>query len=154
MNARAVCDGDEEYWERIIEDITGQRQTEEAERRAETLRAVNAAAHEINAASSSSGGSSIPHSIRGSIRRWRPRSASPTSSARMGGITRMETDPDSAVSPKLDLRRSDARRRSLLLTRIGDADLGGRPGAAGRIAEDDRERFCRLGARLDLQHSG
>jgi hypothetical protein len=36
MNAGAVRDGDEEYWEGIIEDITGQRRTDEAGRRPET----------------------------------------------------------------------------------------------------------------------
>ena len=52
MNARALGDGAHEYWEGTIEDITAQRRADEAERRAETLRAVaqlaNAAAHEIN----------------------------------------------------------------------------------------------------------
>jgi PAS domain S-box-containing protein len=52
MNDRAVRDGAREYWEGTIEDITNQRRADEAERRAETLRAVtqlaNAAAHEIN----------------------------------------------------------------------------------------------------------
>ena len=52
LNARLVRDGEHEYWEGTLEDITSQRRADEAERRAETLRAVaqlaNAAAHEIN----------------------------------------------------------------------------------------------------------
>mgnify|MGYP003536488912 CR=1 FL=1 len=45
-------DGEREFWEETIEDVTNQGRADEAERRAETLRAVaklaNAAAHEIN----------------------------------------------------------------------------------------------------------
>src|SRR5262249_59785655 len=52
VNARVVRGSDDEYWEGTIEDITDQRRADDAERRAETLRAVaqlaNAAAHEIN----------------------------------------------------------------------------------------------------------
>src|SRR4029453_8173799 len=52
MNARVLRDGEREFWEGTIEDVTNQRRADEAERRAETLRAVaklaNAAGHEIN----------------------------------------------------------------------------------------------------------
>jgi signal transduction histidine kinase len=119
MNARAVRDGDEEYWEGIIEDITGQRRTEEAERRSETLRAVaelaNAAAHEIN------NPLSVITARLELIRRHVDPAQHPRLDqaleaskriadiiAHMGRITRMETHPDSAVSPMLDLRRSGA----------------------------------------------
>src|SRR4030095_617164 len=49
--ARVLRDGEREFWEGTIEDVTNQRRADEAERRAETLRAVaqlaNAQAHEI-----------------------------------------------------------------------------------------------------------
>ena len=117
MTARAVRDGDEEYWEGIVEDITDQRRTEEAERRAETLRAVaelaDATAHEIN---------NLLSVITGRLELIR-RHLDPAQHPRLeqalaaskriadiiahrGRITRMETHPGSAVSPMLDLRRS------------------------------------------------
>jgi signal transduction histidine kinase len=117
MNARALRDGGEEYWEGVIEDITDQRRVEEAERRAETLRAVaelaNAAAHEIN---------NPLAVITGRLELIR-RHVDPAHHSRldqaleasrriadiiahMGRITRVETQSDSKVSPILDLRRS------------------------------------------------
>lgn len=119
MNARAVRDGDEEYWEGVIEDITGQRRAEDAERHSETLRAVaelaNAAAHEIN------NPLSVITARLELIRRHVDPSQHPRLEqaleaskriadiiAHMGRITRMETQADSGVSPMLDLRRSSA----------------------------------------------
>ncbi len=119
MTARAVRDGDEKYWEGIVEDITDQRRTEEAERRAATLRAVaelaNAAAHEIN------NPLSVITARLELIRRHvdpaqHPRLEQALEAskriadiiAHMGRITRMETQADSGVSPMLDLRRSGA----------------------------------------------
>jgi len=119
MNARAVRDGDEEYWEGVIEDITGQQRAEDAERHSDTLRAVaelaNAAAHEIN------NPLSVITARLELIRRHvdpaqHPRLDQAVEAAKriaeiiahMGRITRMETHPGSAVSPMLDLRRSSA----------------------------------------------
>jgi len=52
INSRSVRESDTDCYEGILEDITHQRRAEEAERPAESLRAVaklaNAAAHEIN----------------------------------------------------------------------------------------------------------
>jgi len=52
LRSRVMRDGEQEYWEGVLEDITDRRRAEEAERRAEALRAVaplaSAAAHEIN----------------------------------------------------------------------------------------------------------
>jgi signal transduction histidine kinase len=117
MNARAVREGGEEYWEGMIEDITDQRRVEEAERRAETLRVVaelaNAAAHEIN---------NPLAVITGRLELIR-RHVDPTQHSRldqaleasrriadiiahMGRLTGVETHSDSKVSPMLDLRRA------------------------------------------------
>ena len=117
MNARALRDGDREYWEGTIEDITNQRRAVEAERRAETLRAVaqlaNAAAHEIN---------NPLAVIVGRLELLR-RDLTPEQQAKlnpivessrqiakiithMGRMTRLETLDDLPVSPMLDLRRS------------------------------------------------
>ena len=117
MNARAYRDGDQEYWEGTIEDITNHRRAEAAERQAETLRAVaqlaNAAAHEINNPLSV---------IIGRLELLR-RDLAPDQQARvaqvmdaskqiakiithMGRLTRLETLDDVPASPMLDLRRS------------------------------------------------
>jgi PAS domain S-box-containing protein len=117
MNARALGDGAHEYWEGTIEDITNQRRADEAERRAETLRAVaqlaNAAAHEIN---------NPLAVIVGRLELLR-RDLTPDQQAKlnpivessrqiakiithMGRLTRLETLDDLPASPMLDLRRS------------------------------------------------
>jgi PAS domain S-box-containing protein len=117
LRSEVVKDGDEEYWEGVLEDITAQRRAEEAERRAEALRAVaqlaNAAAHEIN---------NPLAVIVGRLELLR-RHLQPEQQARfddviaaskriteiiahMGRITRLETMPGSHVSPMLDLRGS------------------------------------------------
>ncbi len=117
MNVRAILDGAGEWWEGTIEDITDQRRADEAERRAETLRAVaqlaNAAAHEIN---------NPLAVIVGRLELLR-RDLTPELQAKlnpivessrqiakiithMGRITRLETLDDMPASPMLDLRRS------------------------------------------------
>ena len=117
MNVRAILDGAGQYWEGTIEDITDQRRADEAERRAETLRAVaqlaNAAAHEIN---------NPLAVIVGRLELLR-RDLTPELQAKlnpivessrqiakiithMGRITRLETLDDMPASPMLDLRRS------------------------------------------------
>src|SRR5262245_6175761 len=117
MNARAYRDDDQEYWEGTIEDITNQRRADEAERQAETLRAVaqlaNAAAHEIN---------NPLAVIVGRLELLR-RDLPPDQQSKlgpivdaskqiariithMGRLTRLETLPDMPASPMLDLRRS------------------------------------------------
>jgi PAS domain S-box-containing protein len=117
MNDRAVRDGAREYWEGTIEDITNQRRADEAERRAETLRAVtqlaNAAAHEIN---------NPLAVIIGRLELLR-RDLTPEQQAKlgpivessrqiarivthMGRLTRLETLEALPGSPMLDLRRS------------------------------------------------
>ena len=116
-NARVVQDGEEEYWEGTIEDITDQRRADDAERRADTLRAVaqlaNAAAHEIN---------NPLAVIVGRLELMRrdltidqrsrlvPIIEASKQIARiithMGRLTRLETQDDLSVSPMLDLRRS------------------------------------------------
>jgi PAS domain S-box-containing protein len=118
INSRSVRESDTDYYEGILEDITHQRRAEEAERRAESLRAVaklaNAAAHEIN---------NPLAVITGRLELLRRHLASPEQQARfdqallaakriaeiiahMGQITRLETQPGTEVSPMLDLRRS------------------------------------------------
>jgi PAS domain S-box-containing protein len=117
MNARALRHGDNEYWEGTLEDITNQRRAEEAERKAETLRAVaqlaNAAAHEIN----------NPLSVIVGRLELLRRDLTPGAAGRlvqvveasrqiakiiahMGRLTRLETLDDLPVSPMLDLRGS------------------------------------------------
>jgi signal transduction histidine kinase len=117
MNARAIRDGAREYWEGTIEDITDQRRADEAERRAEALRAVtqlaNAAAHEIN---------NPLAVIVGRLELLR-RDLTPDQQAKlvpiveasrqiariithMGRLTRLETLDALPASPMLDLRRS------------------------------------------------
>src|SRR5262249_48883570 len=85
MNARALRDGDREDWEGTIEDITNQRRAVEAERRAETLRAV---AQLANAAAPA-----LHHPARRDRRP--PRAAPPGSHARAAG----EAQPDRRVVP-------------------------------------------------------
>jgi PAS domain S-box-containing protein len=117
MNTQALRDGADEHWEGTIEDITNQRRAEDAERRAETLRAVaqlaNAAAHEIN----------NPLSVIVGRLELLRRDLTPEQQGRlaqiveaskqiariithMGRITRLETLDDLPASPMLDLRRS------------------------------------------------
>ena len=117
MNVRAILDGAGQYWEGTIEDITDQRRADDAERRADTLRAVaqlaNAAAHEIN---------NPLAVIVGRLELMRrdltidqrsrlvPIIEASKQIARiithMGRLTRLETQDDLSVSPMLDLRRS------------------------------------------------
>jgi PAS domain S-box-containing protein len=117
MNTRALRDGAREYWEGTIEDITNQRRADEAERRAETLRAVaqlaNAAAHEINNPLAVIVGRlellrrDLPPEQQGKLA---PIVEASKQIARiithMGRLTRLETLDDLPASPMLDLRRS------------------------------------------------
>jgi PAS domain S-box-containing protein len=117
MNSRVVRDGADEYWEGTLEDITSQRRADEAERRAETLRAVaqlaNAAAHEINNPLAVIVGRlellrrDLTPDQRG---RLTPIVEASKQIARiithMGRLTRLETLDDLPASPMLDLRRS------------------------------------------------
>jgi signal transduction histidine kinase len=117
MNTRALRDGPREYWEGTIEDITDQRRADEAERRAETLRAVaqlaNAAAHEINNPLAVIVGRlellrrDLPPEQQGKLA---PIVDASKQIARiithMGRLTRLETLNDLPASPMLDLRRS------------------------------------------------
>ncbi len=117
MNARALGQGADEYWEGTLEDITNQRRAQDAEQRAETLRAVaqlaNAAAHEIN----------NPLSVIVGRLELLRRDLTPEQQgklaqvveaskqiarivAHMGRMTRLETLDDLPASPMLDLRRS------------------------------------------------
>jgi len=117
MNVRAIVDNVGECWEGTIEDITDQRRADEAEGRAETLRAVaqlaNAAAHEIN---------NPLAVIVGRLELLR-RDLTPELQAKLnpivessrqiakiithlGRITRLQTLDDMPASPMLDLRRS------------------------------------------------
>jgi PAS domain S-box-containing protein len=117
MNSRVVRDGADEYWEGTIEDITNQRRADEAERRAETLRAVaqlaNAAAHEINNPLAVIVGRlellrrDLTPDQRG---RLTPIVEASKQIARiithMSRLTRLETLDDLPASSMLDLRRS------------------------------------------------
>jgi len=117
LNARVVRNGEHEYWEGTVEDITDQRRAEEAERHAETLRVVaqlaNAAAHEINNPLAVIVGRlellrrDLTADQRG---RLLPIIEASRQIARiitqMGRLTRLETLDDLPVSPMLDLRRS------------------------------------------------
>ena len=117
VNARALRDGDHEYWEGTIEDITNHRRAEEAERRAETLRAVaqlaNAAAHEINNPLSVIVGR-LELLRRDLTPEQQGRLAQVVDASRqiakiiahMGRLTRLETLDDLPASPMLDLQRS------------------------------------------------
>ena len=117
MNVRAIVDNVGECWEGTIEDITDQRRADEAEGRAETLRAVaqlaNAAAHEIN---------NPLAVIVGRLELLR-RDLTPELQAKLnpivessrqiakiithlGRMTRLQTLDDMPASPMLDLRRS------------------------------------------------
>ena len=117
MNARALRDGEHEYWEGTIEDITNHRRAEEAERRAETLRAVaqlaNAAAHEINNPLAVIVGRL--ELLRRDLTADQQVKLNPiVESSRqiakiithMGRLTRLETLDDLPASMMLDLRRS------------------------------------------------
>jgi len=112
-----VCDGDREYWEGAVEDITDQRRADEAERRAETLRAVaqlaNAAAHEINnPLAVIVGRLELLRRDLNTDQRGRlvPIVEASKQIARiithMGRLTRLEPLDDLPASPMLDLRRS------------------------------------------------
>jgi PAS domain S-box-containing protein len=117
LNARLVRDGEHEYWEGTVEDITSQRRADEAERRAETLRAVaqlaNAAAHEINNPLAVIVGR-LELLRRDLNTDQRGRLAPIVEASRqiakiithMGRLTRLETLDDLPASPMLDLRRS------------------------------------------------
>jgi len=117
MNVRAIVDNAGECWEGTIEDITDQRRADEADGRAETLRAVaqlaNAAAHEIN---------NPLAVIVGRLELLR-RDLTPELQAKLnpivessrqiakiithlGRMTRLQTLDDMPASPMLDLRRS------------------------------------------------
>jgi PAS domain S-box-containing protein len=117
MNTRALRDGADEYWEGTIEDITNQRRAEDAERRAETLRAVaqlaNAAAHEINNPLAVIVGrlELLRRDLTADQQaKLNPIVESSRQIARiithMGRLTRLETLDDLPASPMLDLRRS------------------------------------------------
>jgi PAS domain S-box-containing protein len=117
LNARLVRDGEHEYWEGTVEDITSQRRADEAERRAETLRAVaqlaNAAAHEINNPLAVIVGRL--ELLRRDLNTDQRGRLAPIVEAskqiakiitHMGRLTRLETLDDLPASPMLDLRRS------------------------------------------------
>jgi PAS domain S-box-containing protein len=117
MNTRALRDGAHEYWEGTIEDITDQRRADDAERRAETLRAVaqlaNAAAHEINNPLAVIVGrlELLRRDLTADQQaKLNPIVESSRQIARiithMGRLTRLETLDDLPASPMLDLRRS------------------------------------------------
>jgi PAS domain S-box-containing protein len=117
LNARLVRDGEHEYWEGTVEDITSQRRADEAERRAETLRAVaqlaNAAAHEINNPLAVIVGrlELLRRDLNTDQRvRLAPIVEASKQIAKiithMGRLTRLETLDDLPASPMLDLRRS------------------------------------------------
>ena len=117
LNARSVCDGDREYWEGAVEDITDQRRADEAERRAQTLRAVaqlaNAAAQEINnPLAVIVGRLELLRRDLNTDQRGRlvPIVEASKQIARiithMGRLTRLEPLDDLPASPMLDLRRS------------------------------------------------
>jgi PAS domain S-box-containing protein len=117
LNSRVIRDGADEYWEGTIEDITNQRRADEAERRAETLRAVaqlaNAAAHEINNPLAVIVGrlELLRRDLTPDQRnRLAPIVEASKQIARiithMGRLTRLETLHDLPASPMLDLRRS------------------------------------------------
>jgi PAS domain S-box-containing protein len=117
LNARLVGAGEHEYWEGTVEDITSQRRADEAERRAETLRAVaqlaNAAAHEINNPLAVIVGRL--ELLRRDLNTDQRGRLAPIVEAskqiakiitHMGRLTRLETLDDLPASPMLDLRRS------------------------------------------------
>jgi len=117
LNARLVRAGEHEYWEGTVEDITSQRRADEAERRAETLRAVaqlaNAAAHEINNPLAVIVGRL--ELLRRDLNTDQRGRLAPIVEAskqiakiitHMGRLTRLETLDDLPASPMLDLRRS------------------------------------------------
>ena len=117
LNARLVRDGEHEYWEGTVEDITSQRRADEAERRAGTLRAVaqlaNAAAHEINNPLAVIVGRL--ELLRRDLNTDQRGRLAPIVEAskqiakiitHMGRLTRLETLDDLPASPMLDLRRS------------------------------------------------
>jgi PAS domain S-box-containing protein len=117
VNARVVYDGEHETWEGTVEDITDQRRADDAERRADTLRAVaqlaNAAAHEINNPLAVIVGrlELLRRDLTIEQRsRLVPIIEASKQIARiithMGRLTRLETQDDLSVSPMLDLRRS------------------------------------------------
>src|SRR6266403_900864 len=117
MNARALGQAADEYWEGTLEDITNQRRAQDAEQRAETLRAVaqlaNAAAHEINNPLSVIVGR-LELLRRDLTPEQQGRLAQVVEASRqiaqiiahMGRLTRLETLDDLPASPMLDLRRS------------------------------------------------
>ncbi len=117
MNTRVLRDGEREFWEGTIEDVTNQRRADEAERRAETLRAVaklaNAAAHEINNPLAVIVGRlellrrDLPSDLQGKLVPIVDASKQIAGIiAHMGRLTRLETLDDLPASPMLDLRRS------------------------------------------------
>src|SRR5206468_5324514 len=117
MNARALRDGAHDYWEGTVEDITDQRRADDAERRAETLRAVaqlaNAAAHEINNPLAVIVGRL--ELLRRDLTADQQAKLNPIVEpsrqiariiTHMGRLTRLETLDDLPASPMPDLRRS------------------------------------------------
>lgn len=117
VNARVVQDGEHECWEGTVEDITDRRRADEAERQADTLRAVaqlaNAAAHEINNPLAVIVGrlELLRRDLTIDQRsRLVPIIEASKQIARiithMGRLTRLETQDDLSISPMLDLRRS------------------------------------------------
>jgi PAS domain S-box-containing protein len=117
MNTRVLRDGEREFWEGTIEDVTNQRRADEAERRAETLRAVaklaNAAAHEINNPLAVIVGRlellrrDLPADLQGKLVPIVDASKQIAGIiAHMGRLTRLQTLDDLPASPMLDLRRS------------------------------------------------
>ena len=117
MNVRAIVDNVGECWEGTIEDITDQRRADEAEGRAETLRAVaqlaNAAAHEINNPLAVIVGrlELLRRDLTPELQvKLNPIVESSRQIAKiithLGRMTRLQTLDDMPASPMLDLRRS------------------------------------------------
>jgi PAS domain S-box-containing protein len=117
INSRRVKEGDEEFLEGTLEDITAARRVETAERRAEALRAVTllagAAAHEINNPLAIITGRL--ELLRGRLGPAEQQRLQPAFDAArritgiitdMGRVTRLEVREDFGPSTILDLRRS------------------------------------------------
>jgi len=152
MNIRALRDGDNEYWEGTIEDITNHRRAEEAERRAATLRAVAQLANAARTRStircpSSSAGSSSCAAIFTPEQQGRLAQVVDASRqiaqiiAHMGRLTRLETLDDLPAS-RCSICGDRPRRRN----RRGGQRAGASDGSLKKLpvktTEFGRRRFA------------